>query len=209
MDLIKVENLNNLSKYDNLQENDLYKFIKETFEDGAVPENKEEFLKCFDNETSDNSLCFHNFFGENKEKEAQLHLYPHMCIIPLPTRYRESLRDKSGYAVVFVDLRWKALVVEQTKDVKLLRELLDVVEVRRFTSTNSVDDEIDSLVANSYKVLWGEISQEDYKAKITNLEIIKERINEQCASLRKTILEKVQKLETKKQTSSDSDDELV
>lgn len=208
MDLIPISDLNNLSE-EKLRNSEFYKFLKDAFEDGAVPETKEEFINCFDNLTTNGGPCFANKYGEFKDIDAMMFFFPDRIMIPLPAQYHQCLRDKSQHAEYFVDLKWKSMVVDHVTDINFLKRLLEAVELRRFMKVNYINSQIDGLLEDSYKVLWGEISNEEYNAQKHNLEADRDKVESLTLDLRNKIIEKINELKGKKDSTNSNNSELI
>lgn len=125
MDLIKREPL--------FEENELVQFISNTFKDEMVPKDKETFLKCFNHETTDGSLCFSYKFGKDEDDWAMMFFYPTHCAVPIP--YQKHLRNDGYCNLCLLVLNYQFMLAEKLEDINYLLNLQYEAMVR-YGNTN-------------------------------------------------------------------------
>ena len=170
-----------------VQLQDLHVFLKEVFEDCAVPESLEEFAKCFfTGPNTDKYLMYYNEYGEDKSKVASIKFLEQKVEFR-KEKCGDVLRDKSPYANEFVALNWWEFASELSDDIETLRlfavALYGYIELRTMAMNNLI------------KVLYS--TDKDANQILQEREIlegVKNKINTQGSALLEKILTKLEKL---------------
>lgn len=111
-----------------LSDNALHEFILNAFKDGTVPLDKDKFEGCFNYNTTDDSLCFANQFGEGRQDVAMLFFYPFFCAVP--QIYRKNLRNQEYCNFELLDLEYQFQFAKISEDLVYLKALREEVEIR-------------------------------------------------------------------------------
>ena len=151
MRLIRKENSKPVS------ESDLYNFIHNAFKEGAVPNDLNTFRKCFNDNTTDGSLCFAYDFGTGKDDTAMLFFYPYFCAVP--QRYHKNLRNQDYCNINMLVLDYQFELAKIVADVDYLHELKQQAGIRY---TNSMAFMQYDVYKRSHRPSEEDFSEEDF-----------------------------------------------
>ena len=111
-----------------LADNTLHEFILNAFKEGCVPQSKEDFESCFNYNTTDDSLCFENRFGEDRQDVAMMFFNPFFCAVPQV--YRKNLRNQEYCNFELLDLEYQFQLARFSCDLSYLKDLREEVYIR-------------------------------------------------------------------------------
>lgn len=120
--------MKDLTTTDFFKQNEFYEFIKNTFKEGTVPQDEDDFMACFSNNTTDGSLCFANQFGKGEDDAVMLFFYPTFCAVP--PRYNKNLRNQEECNIGLVVLEYQKLIAKHTNKLSYLEVLKEDMERR-------------------------------------------------------------------------------
>lgn len=126
-----------------LQMDNMYTFVKCVFNDGCVPESRDEFRKSLSRETTDGSLCMAYDFGDRERDEtAMIFFYPHTCSVP--QKYQQHLKDKYNqpYGMLFLENDYIYMSTASSSDIKFLKQTIEFVQERYEMSKITLASEI-------------------------------------------------------------------
>lgn len=111
-----------------ITESDLHTFLLHAFKEGTVPKDIQKFRNCFNDNTTDGSLCFANQFGRGEDDASMLFFYPFHCAVP--PRYNKNLRNQEYCNVGLLVLEYQYQLAKVAGDVEYLRALREQIEIR-------------------------------------------------------------------------------
>ena len=176
-------------------ENDIFDFVVNAFVDGAVPTNKEEFKKCFSNETTDGSICFANKFGKAENDVAMLFFYPTMCMIP--PKYQKNMRDRCEVKMTLLQLDYQAMIAKYIEDPRRLNEIYEDAERRYLFARKECSETIGRY---GLSALFGRSSESKRKQVETKMKMNISALDKRFVNLSNYIAEKIESLESETET---------
>ena len=126
-----------MTPLDFFKNNEFFEFIKNTFKEGTVPEDPEEFMACFSNNTTDGSLCFAYQFGKGEDDAVMLFFYPTFCAVP--PRYNKNMRRQEECNVGLTNLEYQSLIIKHADKLPYLEVLKEDIERRKDGAFLSMD----------------------------------------------------------------------